>query len=117
MTKGSPHLQWDHELIGIGGMANPKDFKTAYVIDTLPVLVINPYKSPMVLSGIAFDTSGDAYVSTMFGDVWKVSGIDENLDEIVWKRMIAGLNSPFGLTWHEGVLYVMTRRNLSHCMT
>ena len=112
MTKGSPNLQWDHELTGKGELANPKDFKTAYVIDTLPVPVINPYKSPMVLSGIAFDTSGDAYVSTMFGDVWKVSGIDENLDKIVWKRMIAGLNSPFGLTWHEGVLYVGDKAEL-----
>ena len=68
MTKGSPNLQWDHELTGKGELANPKDFKTAYVIDTLPVPVINPYKSPMVLSGIAFDTSGDACI---INDVWR----------------------------------------------
>ena len=49
----------------------------------------------MVLSGIAFNEDGEAFVATMFGDVWKVSGINHELDNVVWKRMIAGLNSPF----------------------
>ena len=112
MTQGSPSLQWDHRLRGKGQLANEDDFKTPYVIDTLPVPIINPYKSPMVLSGIAFNEEGEAFVATMFGDVWKVSGINHELDNVVWKRMIAGLNSPFGLTYHDGVLYAGDKAEL-----
>ena len=112
MTKGSPELQWGHKLVGTGRLANPADFQTPYVIDTLPVPIVNPYKSPMVLSGIAFNPKGEAFVSTMFGDVWKVTGITRNLEKVIWKRMIAGLNSPFGLTYHDGILYVGDKAEL-----
>ena len=112
MTKGSPSLQWDHKLVGTGRLADPADFKTPYVIDTLPVPILNPYKSPMVLSGIAFNPLGEAFVSTMFGDVWKVTGLTHDLKKVVWKRMIAGLNSPFGLTYHDGALYAGDKAEL-----
>lgn len=111
-TKGSPTRQWDRTFAGKGQLANPDDFKTPYVIDTLPVPIINPYRSPMVLSGIAFDPTGNAFVATMFGDIWKVSEITNDLKNVVWKRMIAGLNSPFGLTYHDGVLYVGDKAEL-----
>jgi len=112
MTKGSPTPQWDRTFEGKGQLARKENFKTPYVIDTLPVPIVNPYKSPMVLSGIAFDPDGNAFVSTMFGDVWKVTGISDNLEKVTWKRMIAGLNSPFGLTYHDGVLYVGDKAEL-----
>ena len=98
--------------MGHGQLADPKNYKTPYVIDTLPVPIVNPYKSPMVLSGIAFNPKGEAYVATMFGDIWKVSGIDHDLRQVKWKRMIAGLNSPFGLTFHDGVLYAGDKAEL-----
>ena len=112
MTKGSPAPQWNRVLVGHGQLADPKNYKTPYVIDTLPVPIVNPYKSPMVLSGIAFNPKGEAYVATMFGDIWKVSGIDHDLRQVKWKRMIAGLNSPFGLTFHDGVLYAGDKAEL-----
>ncbi len=112
MIQGSPNPQWNRVLVGKGQLADPQQFTTPYVIDTLPVPVVNPYKSPMVLSGIAFNPKGEAYVATMFGDIWKVSGIDHDLQRVKWKRMIAGLNSPFGLTYHDGVLYAGDKAEL-----
>ena len=111
-TQGSPAPQWNRVFVGHGQLANPKNFKTPYVIDTLPVPIVNPYRSPMVLSGIAFNPKGEAYVATMFGDIWKVTGIDHDLKQVKWKRMIAGLNSPFGLTYHDGVLYAGDKAEL-----
>ena len=111
-TKGSPKPQWAHVFSGKGVLADESAFKTPYVIDTLPVPILNPYDSPMVLSGIAFNEKGDAFVATMFGDVWKVTGINHTLEKVTWKRMIAGLNSPFGLTYADGKLYVGDKSEL-----
>ena len=111
-TKGSPEPQWGRTFTGRGQLASEGDFKAPYVIDTLPVPIINPYRSPMVLSGIAFNPEGEAFVATMFGDVWKVTGITDGLENVVWKRMIAGLNSPFGLTYDDGVLYAGDKAEL-----
>ena len=97
---------------GQGGPGERDIVLLTEVIDTLPVPVINPYQSPMVLSGIAFNGAGEAFIATMFGDIWKVTGLTDGLEKVVWKRMIAGLNSPFGLTYHDGVLYAGDKAEL-----
>ena len=83
-----------------------------YVIDRIGVPVENPWGSMMLLSGIDFDKDGVAYISTMMGDVWKVTGLGKGMTEATWKRYAAGLDQPFGLRVVDGLPYVLTRGNI-----
>ncbi|OYV07118.1 MAG: hypothetical protein CFE26_02715 [Verrucomicrobiales bacterium VVV1] len=92
--------------------ADPAASGGAYEIDDVPVPSENPYHAPMTLSGIAFDAKGTAYLSTLVGDVWKVTGLSGNLEQIEWKRFASGLDLPLGIAVVEGVPFVNTRRNI-----
>lgn len=92
--------------------ADPAASGGAYEIDDIPVPSDNPYHAPMTLSGIAFDAKGTAYLSTLVGDVWKVTGLSGNLQQIEWKRFASGLDLPLGIAVVEGVPFVNARRNI-----
>lgn len=92
--------------------ADPAASGRAYEIDDIPVPSDNPYHAPMTLSGIAFDAKGTAYISTLVGDVWKVTGLSGNLQQIEWKRFASGLDLPLGIAVVEGVPFVNARRNI-----
>ena len=109
MLSGSTKPQWPLVLEGHGEVA---EVSAPYVIDTLPIPLVNPYRAPMFLSGITFDEDGVAYVTTLFGEVWKVSGIDRDLKHVKWKRMIAGLNSTLGILYHKGTLFIGDKAEL-----
>ena len=80
-----------------------------YLVDTIPVPIENPFDSPMYLSGIAFFENGDAAVSTFFGDLWLVKGIDDGLKKIVWRRIAQGLNQPLGLEIVNGKIHAICK--------
>ncbi|MBK1876474.1 DUF6797 domain-containing protein [Pelagicoccus mobilis] len=101
---------WDHSIVMPGTLSRKKQ---SYVVDTLPVPLSNPYASPMFLTGIDFFENGDAAVSTFFGDVWIVSGIDENLRSVTWKRFATGLNQPLGLKVIDGLVYTIGRDQIT----
>lgn len=92
--------------------ADPAARGTAYEIDDIPVPVDHPYGTPMTASGLTFSASGDAFICTLVGDVWKVSGLNESLESVTWQRFASGLNSPLGLEMVEGVLHVATQRGI-----
>ena len=51
----------------------------------------------MRFGGMDFFKGGTkAALSTWSGDVWVVSGIDETLEKLTWKRFAAGLFQPLG---------------------
>jgi len=85
----------------------------AYVIDTLTVPYENPYKALMFFSGIDFFSNGDAAVSTVHGDVWLVSGIDDKLEKLTWKRYATGLFQPLGLRVISDRIYVLGRDQIT----
>lgn len=91
---------------GEEGKANPD---SSYLVDTIPVPLSNPFKSVMQLSGIAFDKKGTAYVSTLAGEVWKVTGLDRALDTVTWQRFATGLNQPLGIHLDDDGLFVLDR--------
>lgn len=91
--------------------ADPACRGGAYGIDDIPLpMENNPYRTPMTLSGIAFAADGTAYVSTLVGDVWKVTGLEGDLRKVVWKRYASGLDLPMGVVVVDGVPYVNARR-------
>lgn len=84
-----------------------------YVVDTLPAPLENEWDSPMFLSGVAFFENGDAAVATFFGDIWIVSGIDDTLESVTWKRFAQGLNQPLGLEVVDGIVYAICRDQIT----
>ncbi len=63
-----------------------------------------------MFTGIDFFDSGEAAVITLMGEVWRVSGIDDSLEGVTWRRIAAGLSQPFGLNIIDGVLHTVGRR-------
>ncbi len=102
--KGGP-AQWK-EPVEIKGARSTA--KSAYVIDTLTVPERNPWNSWMRLVGFDFFKDGTrAAVSTWNGDVWIVSGIDDKLEKLTWKRFATGLYEPLGLVVKDDAVYAL----------
>lgn len=86
--------RWGEPLVTKGTVSDKPE---PYVIDTLTIPFENRYRALMFLSGHDFFLNGDAAVCTAHGDVWRVSGIDDKLERITWKRFATGLFQPLGL--------------------
>jgi hypothetical protein len=84
-----------------------------YVVDTLTVPEQNPYHSWMRFAGLDFFSDGRAAVSTWSGDVWVVSGIDDKLEKLTWKRFASGLFQPLGLKIVGDQIYVLGRDQIT----
>jgi hypothetical protein len=66
----------------------------------------------MRLTAFDFFSDGRAAVATWNGDVWIVSGLDEKLDHVTWKRFAAGLFEPLGLRIVNDEVFVLCRDQL-----
>jgi hypothetical protein len=93
-TKGGPAL-WPQTVttkgkLGSPGTSDPK--AAAYVVDTLTPPFQNPWNSWIRFGGFDFFPDGkSAALCTWSGDVWIVSGIDDKLEKLTWKRFASGL--------------------------
>jgi hypothetical protein len=67
----------------------------------------------MFLCGVDFFSNGDAAVSSVHGDVWVVSGLDDDLGEVTWQRFATGLYQPLGLRIVKDKVYVLGRDQIS----
>ena len=87
----------------------------AFVMDTLtvPYRDENPFKTPMRIGGVDILSESQVAVCTLMGDVWIVDGVDEDLEELTWKRFASGLHQPLGLVVSEGAIYVIGRDQLT----
>ncbi len=102
--------QWTAEIITRGKRSTEQN---AYVVDTLTVPFDNPYAALMFISGLDFFSNGDAIVSTVHGDVWRIRGIDAGLERLQWKRFATGLFQPLGVKIVDDRLYVVGRDQIS----
>ena len=84
LTRGGKS-RWTEPVTTTGKRAEDK---AAYVVDEITVPFNNPYKSYMRFGGFDFFSDGRAAVCTWSGDVWIVSGIDDKLDKLTWKRFL-----------------------------
>ena len=109
LTKGGGPL-WSETFSVPGKLGNDDD---AYAIDTLPLPTDNPWKTVMQLSGIDFLPNGDALVTTLQGDVWRVSGLDEKLTAPTWKRFATGLHQPLGMHIDEDGIFILGRDQIT----
>ena len=108
-THGGPS-RWP-ELPAMKGRVSTS--REAYVVDTLPVPLDNPWHSWMRLVALDFFEDGRAAVATWNGDVWIVSGIDSELQSVRWRRFASGLFECLGLKIINGVVHVLERHQIT----
>ncbi|MGQ0636158.1 MAG: DUF6797 domain-containing protein [Planctomycetaceae bacterium] len=106
--QGGPR-QWPQELTTVGELGPDRP----YTIDTIRLPFDNPWKALLFASDHDFLPDGTAFVATMAGDVWRVTGLDESLKEVRWRRFATGLNQPLGVTVFKGQVYTLGRDQLT----
>jgi glucose/arabinose dehydrogenase len=114
LTHGGP-ARWKEIVETRGALAvSPAEPNAAYVVDTLTLPEENPWSSWMRVSGVDFFPDGkSAAVTTWNGDVWIVSGIDESLSQLAWKRYATGLYEPLGVKIVGGKVYALGRDQIT----
>lgn len=108
LTGGGPAL-WKETVETKGVLGKDAG---AYTVDTITIPEVNPYGSWMRIGGFDFFSDGRAALCTWSGDVWIVSGIDGNLDKLVWKRYATGLFQPLGLKIVDDKVYTLGREGI-----
>ncbi len=86
----------------------------SYVLDSVEVPFVNPYKAWMRIGGFDFMKDGRIAVSTWSGDVWVVSGVNKDFSgEATWKRYATGLFHALGLKVVNDQIYVLGRDQIT----
>lgn len=113
LIRGGP-ARFPEPLItkGVLGKVEPKS-DGAYVVDTLTAPDDNPWKSFLRFSGVDFFRNGDAAICSISGDVWVISGIDDKLENLKWRRYATGLFQPLGLKIVDDTVYVLGRDQIT----
>lgn len=108
-TKGGPSRYRDPvPTKGVVGKTG-----AAYEVDTLTAPDENPWHSWMRFTGLDFFRDGRAALCTWSGDVWIVSGIDDMLEKLSWRRFATGLFQPCGLKIVDDQVYVVARDQIT----
>lgn len=102
-------LRWPEVLELTGRMGESVN---GYALDTIQVPFENPWNAWLRTSALDFFDDGRCVVTTHGGDVYIVSGIDDSLHSVRWKRFAAGLFEPFGVRVVDNQIYVTCRDGL-----
>lgn len=104
------HSVWPQPITTHATLSTKSD---AYVIDEIPLPVPNPWKRNVRLADIAFlNDQGDAAGVTFDGDVWLISGLKGDLENVTWKRFASGLHEPMSIVARKNELFVFDRTGI-----
>jgi len=106
----APSARWLPELKTIGQRG--VDTSTL-AVDTLTLPYENPWRALFFLAGVDFSADGVGYVCSIHGDVWRVTGIDDGLRQLRWKRFATGLFQPLGLKVRDDQVFVLGRDQIT----
>jgi hypothetical protein len=112
LTQGGA-AQWNPVLETAGTLGKADG---PYTVDTLtiPDGKANPWNSWVRTSGFDFFKDATrAAICSVSGDVWLVSGIDDKLEKLKWKRFATGLFQPLGLKIVDEKIYVLGRDQIT----
>lgn len=84
-----------------------------FAVDTVAIPFENRFHSRMRTGAFDFFSDGRAAVSTWNGDVWIVSGLDDSLANVSWRRFATGLFDPLGLRIVGDVVHVHGRDGIT----
>ncbi len=108
-TKGGP-ARWTESVVTEGKLGSEDG---PYVVDTITEPFPNPYNTRTFWGGFDFLPDGRAVICAFHGDVWIVSGIDDKLAKLTWKRFATGLFQPLGVKVYKGEIYVVGRDQIT----
>ena len=92
-----------------GGRAAPP-----FMIDRVSWPAENTYDSWMRFGDFDFlDDGRAAAISTWNGDVWRVDGLDDELERLTWQRIATGLSQPLGLKTRGQEILVVGRDQIT----
>jgi len=102
LTRGGP-VRWRERLKTVGARGLQKG---GYALDTIAIPESTPWKTWFRTSALDFLSDGRMLVTTYGGDVWVVSGVDNALLNLSWKRFASGLYEPMGIKVVGDSVYV-----------
>ena len=108
LIKGGPP-QWPQTVETRGTLGGTQPF----AVDTITLPFENPWRSLFFIGDHDFLPNGDGVICTIMGEVWVVSGLDEKLERLRWRRFATGLNQPLGLRVVDGVIHVLGRDQIT----
>ena len=111
LTKPGPRL-WGEPLVTRGQTGKPAT-GSPFAVDTIAMPEDNPHGALLFAGGFDFAPDGACFVCTAHGDVWRVTGIDDDLEEIRWQRFATGLYQPLGLKVRDGEVFVLGRDQIT----
>lgn len=112
-SKGG-RAHWPEPVVLKGQLATSATPDGAYETDSITAPEKNPWNRRVRFGGMDFFADGRrAALCTHDGDIWIVSGIDEKLDRLEWKRFASGLYEPLGLQIVNEVIYVSGRDGIT----
>ena len=109
LGKGGP-AQWGAPLVSQG---KPGTAEQPYVVDEIILPEDNRFGSWLRIGAHDFLPNGDAVLANLSGDVWVVSGLDEKLEQVQWRRFATGLFQPLGCRVVDGVIYILGRDRIT----
>ena len=109
MIQGGPK-RWPDVLTTVGYLGLQPG---AYALDTITIPEATPWNTWFRTSALDFFPDGRMALATHGGDIWIVSGIDDDLLELKWQRFAASLYEPFGVKVVEGQIYVTCKDRLT----
>lgn len=83
-----------------------------YVVDTIPLPMNNPERRNVRPIDIDF-ADGYAVVVTFDGDLWKVRGLQGDLQNITWQRIACGMQEPSAVQIKDGEIFVFGRNGIT----
>ena len=110
LTHGGP-ARWTEIPVTHGKLGTEEG---PYQVDTITEPFPNAYNTRTFWGGFDFLPDGRAVICAFHGDVWIVSGIDDTLQNLKWKRFATGLFQPLGVKVQKGEIYVAGRDQITH---
>ncbi len=84
-----------------------------WAVDEITLPFENPWDSWIRPGDFDFFDDDRAVVTTWSGDVWIVDGVDDDLDELTWRRFAVGFHQPQGVEVVDGKVYVLDRNQIT----
>jgi sugar lactone lactonase YvrE len=111
LTHGGPP-RWREEVTTT---STPGKSEGAFIADTFPLPIENPWHSWMRPGGFDFTPDGKAaIVATWNGDVWRVDGLMAAAPATLrWRRIASGLFQPLGVKFRGNELFITCRDQLA----
>ncbi len=110
LTHGGPR-QWTQEITTTSEAGKSDG---AFIADTFPLPIENPWQSWMRPGGFDFTPDGKGAIVAMWnGDVWRVDGLMAPAPAALkWRRIASGLFQPLGVKFRGDDLFITCRDQL-----